>query len=131
MRMMVVIEMKSAGGFPGGPPKRKRKPSEEVVHAPVPGNEVMRALVSLYQKIVKRYEADQEDYSGSEPPAMKVDGKSRSANPEQKVEKNSRDGAIGLRAQILSKRVNHRIRRHGHFVHVRPLQGSPFRLLSF
>ncbi len=80
----------------------------------------MCALVSLHQKIVKRYKTNQEDYSGSEPPAMKVHGQSGSANPEQKVEKNSRDGAIGLRAQILSKSVNRRIRHQGHFVHVRP-----------
>src|SRR6266849_2179286 len=120
MRMMMVVEMKSAVRFRGDSRKRQREPSEEVVHAPVSGNEVMCALVSLHQQIVKRYESDQEDHSGSEPPPMKVDCQRGSANPEQKVEKNSRDGAIGLRAQILSKSVDQRMRCHGHFVHVLP-----------
>src|SRR6266849_5672046 len=120
MRMMMVVEMKSAVRFRGDSRKRQSEPSEEVVHAPVSGNEVMCALVSLHQQIVKRYEADQEGHSGSEPPAMKVDCQRGSANPEQKVEQNSRDGAIGLRAQMLGERFNQRIWRHSHFVHVRP-----------
>src|SRR6267143_2514941 len=118
MCVMVMVEMKSAVRFCRDSSKRQREPCEEVVHAPVPGNEVMCALVSLHQQIVKRHEADQEGYSGSEPPAMKVDCQGGGANPEQKVEKNSRDGAIRLRAQILGKGINRRIRRHGHFVHV-------------
>jgi hypothetical protein len=111
MRMVMVIEMKSAVRFRGDSRERQREPREKVVHAPVPGNEVMRALVPLDQQVVKRYEADQEDYSGSEPPAMNVGGQSDSANPQQKVKNNPRDGAIGLSAQILSKSVDQWIRR--------------------
>jgi hypothetical protein len=41
----------------------------------------MRAFVTLYQQIVKRSEANQEDDSASEPPAMKVEGQCGCANP--------------------------------------------------